>query len=1596
MSRDQLLKEARVPLKPIGTLYQNILTSLYKLHRTRGTERVETAFILKNQIRTYIEKNPNSNRRRAAFLQLEKQINQALFPVAVADFAEVITPIAIEQPTLAKELYRDTFNTTRSYLLDNPVQGQHLDLTDLSLTHNLAIRLEKIIILVDNLASGNKKYHSLDTQDYLLLTDFFHQHDGKLDIKRVILTAFNEVHYLAWRKNVHHGLQLQDLSPQSGLSGQAALQQIQHWNEIQTEGAVALIDAGRNNHEPRVKIDTRLVLQGLYTDNKASHTSHQTPSHTATLALAWLDARSQGERTANQFLTGLEIHTALNEQRADSLLSQQKTQQTDHLRELFNQIKRTLGNQPFFTHQQIAAFNGETGHYLLKVGNHVLALTHQQQGEQYTSLLYAPNIGEMRVTGSDPNDNMRALYAAVQQYLAGKNSVWGSTTRAEHWGLTQVEGQYPVEVFKVNIDTTKERFPELAKLTKLLVDADTKPTQIDATSDTLWSSLHKKRTDWQQIRQMNHYANKIMKKYGYWSGISGIFQYSSLLTRNDLTKRQREDLIFERNITIASMGLDKVQDISLTGMNRYLARLQSANHVIRAGHTHLGIKLFGSRTGQISIHTATKLTKFAAPTLGLLSSSLDIVNAARLFSQLSSEINPDVRRDIIVNASLSTINAAVGISSGVALAAGGRVAVIATPASIAISMAITVVTQNYAAIRTLRTIEKYTRLTFSEKIDNYVQLFWGAGPRAEVQNRIQREQTRENARAYYDRIVDEYADKMVNTSTRGINTVYYSRGDFDLQKNNYRILFVYKIIGRKRNKLRILPLTNQDRIYPEDIPRVKTEYRNHHKYKYFKLHFSERSSQYHYFTPTNLHDVDDVVDASDPLGGLTASVRKTLAVPTSADQRQPDQQAGAMVQEGAILFYLGGGNDVAIGHPNKKNIFQVAAGSKDYTGGQLADVFYLTGAAAPTTASKLNGGKSHGNIIIADSKPSAGTGYNIDLKLGTVRYHEQEALIARIDNIEHAVGHAETNDILIGNQESNHLDGKGGDDKLYGNDGDDILVLARGFADGGNGIDTYHILQNPKTDLSVINIDESSSQETSRQEVSNIMLDYHVDHIKAVTFIKPDKRITGLNTKSRRYGIEILLQNDNGTETILRLQDVYRLADNDETQVEQVKQYLLSTRDGMQLFPEWPSVIKWNTEDNCWPFSPSFKAQYRVTYDHRKSSLDFFNTPTTNGFIHLKQQYMEQPGEVTVAGTRVVLPSFVQLMAEDTAFNDHLEGNKQNNQLYSRYGNDRLKGDAGTDIYHIYSNQISPNRATLRREITLDNQDTQPDPQLDLLVLHNLSIEQLNKIDRDGDDILLSRAIADPDNNVDMAIRIKNFMRDASYRHIALMDKSGGFYQLNVDQQEQPYLDKTQSDMQATEGNDIIRLSGAVVLTDNTFDALDGDDIIIDISERDRCLIGGAGNDILIATGAGKKTFIGGLGDDKLFGANGDDTYHFARGDGYDEIEDSGGTDTLLLSGAIWREEMLFQRNKDNLQIMIRWRNTYDAITIKNYFTSSENKIEKIRTEEEEITAAEIETLVQTMPLFPTDAPSSLQPTPTAAINGANLLTHPSSSSSAW
>lgn len=65
----------------------------------------------------------------------------------------------------------------------------------------------------------------------------------------------------------------------------------------------------------------------------------------------------------------------------------------------------------------------------------------------------------------------------------------------------------------------------------------------------------------------------------------------------------------------------------------------------------------------------------------------------------------------------------------------------------------------------------------------------------------------------------------------------------------------------------------------------------------------------------------------------------------------------------------------------------------------------------------------------------------------------------------------------------------------------------------------------------------------------------------------------------------------------------------------------------------------------------------------------------------------------------------------------------------------------------------------------------------------------MNQTYQEGDDIILVGTNLDA-NIGDVVIRISHFMRDAGYQHIVIMDKLGDFYQLDIDEEEDPYLGK--------------------------------------------------------------------------------------------------------------------------------------------------------------------------------------------------------------
>ncbi|WP_342221179.1 C80 family cysteine peptidase [Candidatus Fukatsuia endosymbiont of Tuberolachnus salignus] len=730
--------------------------------------------------------------------------------------------------------------------------------------------------------------------------------------------------------------------------------------------------------------------------------------------------------------------------------------------------------------------------------------------------------------------------------------------------------------------------------------------------------------------------------------------------------------------------------------------------------------------------------------------------------------------------------------------------------------------------------------------------------------------------------------------------------------------------------------------------------------------------------------------------------------------------------DAAVVWDLRGGKDDVRGYKNRPNHFKTQPNGR-YIGGQQADRFYLSAHTLDGAISTLNGGEDtptdDGDMVILSGKPVNGWGYQVNLMEGTLNSLANEVSgrieggqirldpgrqqrVARLHNIENAIGHVQSNDYFTGNNQANYLSGQGGGhDILLGLAGNDILALANGRAEGGIGIDTYIIQQHLHAiDATVyVRDDDANKNSQVNQEYSVVKLEFSVNAIESILLVEQDQG---------RYQIQFVLTNKNGSHTTLLLQDAYQLS-TDGLQLELLTNYNLRTDDGFVLYdPQgeqnrgWPKVIK-RPADGHWRL-PVIAVEYVAQLD--ESHRDFFRRPLEAGEqIQLKQ--INGQGTVTVNGTERVLPPFLQLRLQDTEHSDDIRGDQHNNVLNSLYGDDKLTGGTGTDIYNI------AHHAKNHRVVTINNDDArypsrsthdlsdQAALSPDVIVLHSVSIDQFNRLRREEDDLILCANTPDQRIGV-LEIKIKLFFTAPRYRHLVVVDRYGNDYALDIDEHGQAYLGQKKSEIQATQGSDTIELSGAVTLPNNTFDALGGNDIIIDKSRGNRTIHGSAGDDeirvIPYANGnpmwdpkqnpqapalfEGKKTFYGGEGNDKLYGGSdndrldggadddilqgnkgndhlaggtGSDLYLYQSGDGDDEIEDIKGIDTLVLLPGITRQQILLRRVHNDLQIVIVPKagdknDAINIITVKNHFLSTDHQLEIIRLEQQDYHVSEL------------------------------------------
>ena len=96
-------------------------------------------------------------------------------------------------------------------------------------------------------------------------------------------------------------------------------------------------------------------------------------------------------------------------------------------------------------------------------------------------------------------------------------------------------------------------------------------------------------------------------------------------------------------------------------------------------------------------------------------------------------------------------------------------------------------------------------------------------------------------------------------------------------------------------------------------------------------------------------------------------------------------------------------------------------------------------------------------------------------------------------------------------------------------------------------------------------------------------------------------------------------------------------------------------------------------------------------------------------------------------------------------------------------------------------------------------------------------------------------------------------------------------------------------------------------------------------------LVGNNGNNLL--TGLG--------GNDTLEGGGGDDIYIFGRNAGTDLIIDNSGNNSLLLTGGLSAEQLVFSKNGNHLEITIV--NTTDKATIQDWYSNNSNRLQQIQ-----------------------------------------------------
>ncbi|CED78268.1 Putative RTX-family protein 3 [Candidatus Hamiltonella defensa (Bemisia tabaci)] len=1109
------------------------------------------------------------------------------------------------------------------------------------------------------------------------------------------------------------------------------------------------------NHTAEFRAEIHPSMQAIYMID-GSDLAQQKAKKVSLAYLSMLTLENKDVRL--KLLNAFQTHAEINEQKIFAPLDDEGAKIFRHLIHQLEDTSVFMEKGPRNLSQFFNILASQTaGYYQLRMGGHILTIAKRQGKNQQTNwYLYDANFGEIRVTTSDVQQDSHPMRVLLHDYFTRLKNVPQQDNRAVVF-----------DVYQLDADKLSASIP-FKKLTQFI--SNTRNNLLPSSPSTHETVKPQKNRVRQTMSRTYHTVGHLGQAHQGLSWIRSVTCLSHYWRRrssDELMEPEKQALDFEAQLAISGLLYDVESTLLESGFRKLGA------HLIQKFSSQ-AVRVFASRMQCLQYAAGLKLARYGGPFLSMLGAGFDIYQAQKAVTELETETAPDARQDLQVSLALSSLGASIGIASGLALLTlTGQMALMAGVMGIALGILTAVAGGIYFSVRQVQEIERYTTLTGLQKLRTGWLSFWGAEVDVEVTNQVTKGQAKEQAKKNVHDQFKKNLQTLLDSDTE-IETVYYSTGNIILGEHRYQ-----KLTGKRWTMLgnRAIPKSEylfinniKDKILPSKTDAILSDYQTQ-KWENQPLYMdlTLEDSQYKFYDIKALSPTDDKIslDTEAHSDGILSLNR--LAAPASLSSSDMQSSPPNATNPAKIYFFLGDGDDEVVGHREKRNMFDIGDGVKNFKGGNQADMFIFNGTSTPAQPSVFDGMKGV-NSLVANKKPSQG-GYRVNLEEDTFSFADFQK-IATLKNIDHVETCAETDDVILGNAQANILNGKGGYDIIKGFDGNDILVAQAGELYGGKGTDCYRVLQNTGSDPATLIIKEEDAPEA----LSPVFLDYAVTQI--------------ISIKKLKQRLFIQLRNDNQSITTLTLFYLYRSVEPKTRKL--TSQYIFYTKDGV-MFTGLPAEIAVNADEEE-PEPLTLMAQYAPKFDQT------FHFPETDSekapVIIQKMQHQNTPGVLDVRGETRLLPDCLRLLPQETGFDDNLQGDEHRNTLHSQKGQDILEGKGERDVYIIEDRPMGT-------EVSINNHD-QPEtgePEQDILLLPFL-LDDL-EIRQEKKHVILSH-LDSPTEHV--TIRLMNFMEEKSYRHLSIMDKEGRIHTMRLNASDEPDLivDQLIPDVTVSDGHHIL------------------------------------------------------------------------------------------------------------------------------------------------------------------------------------------------